>query len=153
MSHSQPCGTGENGRAEPRDEHLKALKKVIGVGEVAPQTSNLYGAWLSRARNRKGMSVYELSAASGVTPPTIYAIEGGASQYPRTQTLEKLAEALGVSLPEPQGSAELEEKIRGIGRLTDFSPFEPSERPTDPGVYVLYDKHKQTSLHRARQQY
>lgn len=46
-----------------------------------------------RVRIRAGLSRYELAAAAGVDPTTVYRIEGG-DQPPRMATLRKLATAM-----------------------------------------------------------
>ena len=63
---------------------------------------------LRRIREERGLSQRELAARAGVVKSTIYEAEAG-RHIPRIQTLEKLADALGVSfvdlLPRRKGGA------------------------------------------------
>jgi len=64
---------------------------------------------LRRIREERGLSQRELAARAGVVKSTIYEAEAG-RHIPRIQTLEKLADALGVSiadlLPRRKGGAD-----------------------------------------------
>ena len=56
------------------------------------------GYTLKKIRMEKNMSQTELSEKSGVSRPTIIAIESGKAESVMTGTLMKLAEALGVTI-------------------------------------------------------
>jgi transcriptional regulator with XRE-family HTH domain len=64
---------------------------------------------LRQIREERGLSQRELAARAGVVKSTIYEAEAG-RHIPRIQTLEKLADALGVSivdlLPRRKGGAD-----------------------------------------------
>lgn len=53
-----------------------------------------------RFRNEKRWSQYRLSREAGVSSQTIWEIESGKTVSPRLATLERIAEALGVSVTE-----------------------------------------------------
>lgn len=55
---------------------------------------------LNEILTRKGMSVQEAADATGVTRPTIYALRDGTADGVKFETLEKLANGLGVELSE-----------------------------------------------------
>jgi transcriptional regulator with XRE-family HTH domain len=57
----------------------------------------MLGRELCDARERRGLSIRELSAGSGVSREAISAIERG-DRYPSLQTLEALAHALNISV-------------------------------------------------------
>jgi transcriptional regulator with XRE-family HTH domain len=52
---------------------------------------------LRRIREQRGLSQQQLADRAGVVKSTIYEAEAG-RHIPRIQTLEKLADALGVSI-------------------------------------------------------
>ncbi|WP_158595257.1 XRE family transcriptional regulator [Marinobacter nauticus] len=56
-----------------------------------------YSDRLQRAMTHCGVTQYKLAQASGVPQPTISRILKGISQNPRTETLEALSDAMGVS--------------------------------------------------------
>lgn len=57
-------------------------------------------AALVRARNRTGMSQYDLEEKSGVSRPTIANIETGETTDVKLSTLARLADALGITVGE-----------------------------------------------------
>jgi transcriptional regulator with XRE-family HTH domain len=61
------------------------------------QRTPMLGRELCDARERRGLSIRELSAESGVSREAISAIERG-DRYPSLQTLEALAHALNISV-------------------------------------------------------
>jgi len=58
-----------------------------------------FGARLRAARKRRGLSPERLAEAAGLRDRTIYNYEGGYSS-PTLRTLEKLGDALGLTVPE-----------------------------------------------------
>lgn len=70
---------------------LRLLRNVTGMPMPRPRINRK--AFIE-ARTRAGVSVADLSAATGIHPATIYRIEAGA--MPRTPTVKKLADALGA---------------------------------------------------------
>jgi len=48
--------------------------------------------------------------------------------------------ALGTQVPPDTAAGIAEEAaVPGLGSLEDFDPHSDSDRPTEPGIYVLYD--------------
>ncbi|MCY1033969.1 helix-turn-helix domain-containing protein [Corallococcus sp. BB11-1] len=141
----------EKGKTEPDEGELKKLERHLG-GIVSPSKSQSetesaategpspFGAWLSKSRLNKDLSVAELSNASGVSIPTIYGIEAGRIENPRTETIRKFEKAFGEKAPDDLiTEMEEEARIEGLGGLTDFNPHETNSLPSTAGVYVLYD--------------
>jgi transcriptional regulator with XRE-family HTH domain len=127
----------ENGRQRPTAEQLEKIKAILGEEDEA--TGSPLAAWLSSARTRKGMSVPELAKKAGVTPPSIYKIESGATLNIHDKTRKKLEKALGDSMDE-EVVEEIEKNSKiGLGKFLDFDPHSESDRPTKSGIYVLYD--------------
>lgn len=58
---------------------------------------------LKEFRQRKGLSQLKLAALSGVSQSCIFFIEVGATRFPRPETINKLAFALGVDPAELVG--------------------------------------------------
>jgi transcriptional regulator with XRE-family HTH domain len=86
------------------------------------------------------MSVPELSHRAGISTVAIYNIENGVSINPREETRKKLAKALNVETPiEVVEEAKELQYIEGLGTLVDFDPYSNEDRPSEGGVYVLYD--------------
>lgn len=99
-----------------------------------------FAVWLRKEREAKGWSQTQLAEKSGVSQPQIWNIEAGKSLNPQKRTREKLALALGTTEPTPiTNEAEKEERVAGLGILTDFDPYESGLLPECPGVYVFYD--------------
>jgi transcriptional regulator with XRE-family HTH domain len=59
---------------------------------------------LKQLRDKKGLSVAELSAAAGVSKPYIWQIESGRRQNPSADKLQKLAAALGTTVADLIGA-------------------------------------------------
>ena len=139
----------EKDKSRPNEDQLKALEKILGLvrpgrrkkdDAVAIDGSRAFAKWLERVREKSGMSVSELALVSGVSVPAIYNIESGRSPNPRENTRKKLELALKQDTPdEVVEVAEEAGEIEGLGRLTDFDPYDESDRPTTGGVYVFYD--------------
>jgi transcriptional regulator with XRE-family HTH domain len=55
------------------------------------------GRRLRLARERAGLSVYELARAADLSPPTVYQVEAG-SRDPAWSTVVRLADALGLAV-------------------------------------------------------
>lgn len=58
----------------------------------------MFGENIKRIRESKGLGVNELSRISGVNASYISAMERGEKENPTVNTLEKLADALGVTI-------------------------------------------------------
>lgn len=122
-------------------EQDEKLKQILGLGvnEDAGQDASPIAAWVNRSRISKDISVPELADRSGLTPPAIYRIEAGITRNLRASTRQKLEKVLGKM---PEGTAEEaaeDAAISGLGSLEDFDPHSEDERPSAPGIYVLYD--------------
>lgn len=124
---------------------MKVLKRVLGIeSNIAPadigSEPSAFGAWLNNARSEAKLSVPELSQASGVSVVGIYNIEWGKSINPRPETKQKLADALGIEIPEEvEQEIEEQQEIEGLGTFVDFDPYDIKDRPSEAGVYVFYD--------------
>jgi len=132
----------ELGRAEPSEDHEKNLRIVLGLGGAVDGTvdASPLAAWLSKARLAKGWSVPELAHEAGITPPAVYRIENGVTRNLRAVTRKKLEKALGSKVPQDTAKELAKEaEVKGLGSLEDFDPHVDSERPTEAGIYVLYD--------------
>lgn len=140
----------ETGRSTPKPAQKNEITRVLG--EVAPQGRggadvappgggpSTFGAWLSRTRNEKRMSVAELAEKSRVSVPAIYNIESGRIANPRAETVQRLEAALGEELSaEAKSEIKEEATIRGVGELIDFDPHDDDALPSVGGIYVLYD--------------
>jgi transcriptional regulator with XRE-family HTH domain len=57
-----------------------------------------FGERLKQLREKRGFTVMQLAATSGVPYETIYRVERGTHQEPRVSVAVKLARALGLSL-------------------------------------------------------
>lgn len=132
----------ERGRGEPSDEQKKILRTILDLGEGKNGVANAspLAAWLVKARSAKGWSAPELAHTAGLTPAAVYRIESGETPNPREATRKKLENALGVSVPEDTAMELAKEaEVQGLGALEDFDPHLDSDRPSEPGIYVLYD--------------
>lgn len=75
---------------------------------------NLVVANIVRHMKRLGINTAELNRRAALNQTGAYDILNGKIAYPRLDTLEKIADALGVSLPslmQPPGSAELTDEL------------------------------------------
>ncbi|MHB8656011.1 MAG: helix-turn-helix domain-containing protein [Terriglobia bacterium] len=137
----------ESGRGTPDEKQISLLESILG-GELTSSEhiatsvddQSAISAWLSRARQKAGLTYSELADKAGVSIPTIFNIEKGKSENPRPKTLKLLESALGEKL-EDELRRELKEssQVEGLGEFSDFNPRDEKERPDEPGIYVLYD--------------
>jgi transcriptional regulator with XRE-family HTH domain len=132
----------ERGKVAPPAQQEKILTTVLDLGSSgngAADASPL-AAWLTKARSAKGWSIPELAHKAGLSPPAVYRIESGVTRNLREATRAKLEHALGTQVPEDTAAeVAAEAKVQGLGSLEDFDPHFDSDRPTEPGIYVLYD--------------
>lgn len=129
----------EKEKSEQNTEQDEKLKQILGLGVNNEQEASPIAAWVNRSRISKDISVPELAEKSGLTPPAIYRIEAGITRNLRANTRQKLEKVLGKM---PEGAAEEaaeDAAISGLGSLEDFDPHSEGERPSAPGIYVLYD--------------
>jgi transcriptional regulator with XRE-family HTH domain len=128
--------------------HREELERILGLGadpehrkEVQEREgAGAFGAWLSKTRIARNMSVPELAHNAGISAVAIYNLEQGKSLNPQKKTRVKLEKALGEKTPmEVIEQEEEEQEIEGIGALMSFDPLSKQDRPAVPGVYVLYD--------------
>jgi transcriptional regulator with XRE-family HTH domain len=139
---SQPLvSVWERGKGKPSVDQLKKLSEVLGDNTAEGTTdASPLAAWLTKARIAKGLSVPELAHHSGLTAPAIYRIEAGITRNLREATRKKLETALTSALPEDAAKEVAQEsEVAGLGSLEDFDPHLDSDRPTGPGIYMLYD--------------
>ncbi len=138
----------ENGHTDPESygEELRSVLPALDasgpeeVGLMIEAEPSGFGEWLRTKREASKLSVTDLAEKAAVTPPTVYNIESGKSRNPQKTTRDKLAKALGQTVPEAVvREAEKEQAIVGLGSLTDFDPHQKSDWPLCAGVYVLYD--------------
>lgn len=110
-------------------------------GEAAAPSGLSFGDWLQRAREQAGLSRQQLSELAGVSSMQIWNIETGTTANPRPLTREKLAHSVGAE-PSARIIEETESAARvvGVGILTDFDPHRDSDLPTEPGIYIFYDR-------------
>lgn len=130
----------ETNQTEPNEQQKEELEKVLGTLYDSNEGPPAFGAWLTRSRIEKDLSVAELAGRSVVAAPTIYAIESGRIVNPRQKTVRKLEKALGSKLP-ADAAAETQEqaRIEGLGELVGFDPHFDDDVPAVKGIYVLYD--------------
>lgn len=140
----------ESGRTSPDETELVKLRRVLGPFDKSPTSKNgdtdtldgttAFSVWLTKARERAGMTISELAGQSGVSTVAVYNLESGRSQNPRAETRTRLEKALKAKVPEDvkQEVAE-EQSIVGLGQLTDFDPHDDADLPALAGVCVLYD--------------
>ncbi len=140
---SQPLvSMWERGKSTPSEKQQKALQAVLDFGSSANGATDAspLAAWLMKARSAKGWSIPELAHKADLTPPAVYRIESGVTRNIRDATRVKLETALGVKVPEDTAQEVADEAaVQGLGSLEDFDPHLDSDRPTEPGIYVLYD--------------
>ncbi len=132
----------ERNKGAPSAEQEKHLRTVLDLGSAADGAADAspLAAWLTKARSAKGWSIPELAHNAGLTPSAVYRIESGVTRNLRVVTRKKLEEALGESVPADTAEEIAEEAaVQGLGSLEDFDPHLDSERPSEPGIYVLYD--------------
>lgn len=139
----------EQGRVVPRPEQKAGLKRVLGdslfdqdEGGAAPISRPIessVGAWLTAAREKAGLSVYELAAKAGISGTAIYNIEQGRIARPRPDTLRKLGEVLKAEMSPKTVSEADQAELSGLGVFDGFDPYKDSDLPSTPGLYVLYD--------------
>jgi len=154
---SQPTvSTWETGASSPRVATRGALERVLDIGpdaaahnehedggdgaDAEAQATSPYGEWLVRARTRLGLTRRELSERSGLREPHIWKIEAGRILNPRSETRERLEQALGETAPtETVQLTQEDAAIPNVGTLTDFDPHDDTGLPEEPGIYVFYD--------------
>jgi transcriptional regulator with XRE-family HTH domain len=121
--------------------HKWTLKQILGSGSSGDESPNAspIAAWVNKSRISRGLSVPELAERSGLTPPALYRIESGGTRNLRSSTREKLENVLGKLPDEAAEEAAEDASISGLGSLEDFDPHSDDERPSEPGIYVLYD--------------
>lgn len=137
----------ESGRAaNPHQETVKKLEKALeslkaeGTTVLSDGSANQLSDWLSRERNAKGLSVADLSEASGLSAPAIYSIESGRMVNPRQSTIEKLERVLNSRMSkETKKEIRAEATIVGLGEFIEFDPHNAEDIPAEPGIYMLYD--------------
>jgi transcriptional regulator with XRE-family HTH domain len=128
----------ETGRVAISGDTEKQLSQLFGRQRSG--SSNPFGSWLKREREKRNWTVQELANKAKISAPAIYNIEAGRITTPRGQTKEAIADALNTTIP--SDVAELvksESEIAGLGSFLGFDPHERDEWPDAPGVYVLYD--------------
>lgn len=138
----------ESGNTTPSDAQLDSIVDRFGVksfvdGSIAEiDTYNLLSNWLRGAMAAKSLTVKDLAELTGLSRTPIDSILNGKNTNPRTRTIEKLEEALGVKI-DVDIQAEIERDadlgVEGVGAFTDFDPYDMNDLPQVPGIYVFYD--------------
>jgi len=134
----------ENGKS-PSSEYRKKLEKLFEPIDAGSSfDGEKFGKWLDQEMRKKPINRIKLSQKSGVHPATIDNLITGKVANPRSETMRKLAEALGHSQKDSVASEVIEEtkrnnEIPGLGSFENFSPHVKDEIPDCAGVYVLYD--------------
>jgi transcriptional regulator with XRE-family HTH domain len=139
----------ERGAVRPGlPRHREELERILGLSPHAGfqaeaderEGLGAFGAWLSKTRLAKKMSVPELAQRAGISAVVIYNLEQGKSLNPQRKTRISLENALGEKTPvEVIKQEHDEQEIEGLGVLISFDPLSKTDCPTVPGVYVLYD--------------
>ncbi len=132
----------ERDRATPSEAQYNIIRTVLDLGSATVDAADAspIAAWLTKARSVKGWSVPELAHHAGLTPPAVYRIESGVTRNLRDATRKKLEAAVGANIPEDAAAEVAQEAaVEGLGSLEDFDPHSDEDRPTEPGIYVLYD--------------
>lgn len=104
--------------------------------------SGLLSNWLRSAMKDASMSIRDLAEKTGMSRVPIDNILKGTTANPRVRTIEKLEEALGITI-DNDINAEIERDadlgVDGVGAFTDFDPYDWNDVPDCPGIYVFYD--------------
>jgi transcriptional regulator with XRE-family HTH domain len=132
----------ERRKGTPSETQKDSLAVVLGQNQAADGIvdASPLAAWVSKSRSAMGWSVPELAHHAGLTPPAVYRIEAGVTRNLRAATRVKLEKALGNTIPQDTVDELAEEaEIKGLGSLEDFDPHVDAERPSEAGIYVLYD--------------
>jgi transcriptional regulator with XRE-family HTH domain len=120
----------------------KRLQSDADQKEIAGVESDIssFGSWVRENRNKLSLSVPELAKKAAISAVAIYNIENGKIKNPQSSTRNKLAAAFNATVPaDVVEETEGEQTIEGLGSLIDFDPYDESQWPESPGVYVLYD--------------
>ena len=137
----------ETGKQRPDERQFNKVRAILGDNLFSSQSVqgpsdgvSIVGPWLSRARQRRGLTQQELADKAGVSKVTISLIETGRALNPRTKTIRLLEKALEERL-EDAAMRQLEKasEVKGLGTFEDFNPHDESEYPHESGVYVFYD--------------
>ena len=122
---------------EKSSSGLKTADEDLLPEEQGPSA---IGAWLSRVRVERKMSVPELAAKAQLSAPAIYNIESGRIANPRAETIKRLEGALSEEIPsETREEIREEATVEGVGEFFEFDPLNKVDWPDVPGIYVLYD--------------
>jgi transcriptional regulator with XRE-family HTH domain len=122
-----------NKKRLPSDPDQKAITVV--ENEISS-----FGSWVRENREKASLSVPELARKADISPASIYNIENGKIKNPQSSTRNQLAAAFNAKIPaDVVEETEEEQNIQGLGSLRDFDPYDESQWPEGPGVYVLYD--------------
>jgi transcriptional regulator with XRE-family HTH domain len=148
--HQSVISHWETGRSSPSADDRRKLDEVLDLGTSGPEvaadefatdgTTSPFGGWLRKTRESKGLTVWELADAAGVSAPAIYNLESGRTQNPQAATRLRLTNALETT-PDAEivEQTETDATILDVGVLTDFDPYATEDLPRVGGVYVFYD--------------
>ena len=130
----------ETKRVVPNKEQEASLKRILGLGIAEDETECI--AHCSVGYQGQDIEEPFRAGACGAlrthTPRDIR-IESGGTRDLRSSTRQKLEKALGRMPEDAAEEAAEDAAISGLGSLEDFDPHSDEERPTEPGIYVLYD--------------
>jgi transcriptional regulator with XRE-family HTH domain len=104
------------------------------------EAPNPIGEWVLRERLQKKWTQQQLAEEAGISQPSVSFIERGKTLNPQKPPLDKLAKALGSSVPARLArEASGESEVVGLEPLVDFDPHDDAALPRVPGVYDFYD--------------
>lgn len=130
----------ETNRAHPR-EYFDKLEDILGI----PLQQ---GKWLREKRKERGLTVSQLAERSGYSIGFIYNIENGNTPSPNPNTLQTLAESLGIDEPTLRYNTEFTREVNQgstshIGELYDVDIENVDEIAGISGVYIFWSAKRQ----------
>jgi len=139
----------ENGRPGEPGGYIPKIEEFLGgtlaagaVPAAEGQPTSDLALWLERsieAKRKTGKTIQIIAAEAGVSAPTLYNIINGTVEVPQARTVEKLQAYFGEVPSEVTEEATEARAVGGLGEYSEFDPFDETQWPDDPGVYVLYD--------------
>jgi transcriptional regulator with XRE-family HTH domain len=134
----------ESGKGDPDAKTFKKIEKILGPlytssSSLSPVIEqSLFSSWLRTERTKSGLSIQELADRAKLPYATIWQIENDKISSPRQTTIKKIEKALHRDFTNNYDSDDSIE-YKGLVQFQEFNPYDTSERPNEPGVYVFYD--------------